>query len=63
MLIAAGNPNEWNEIREILENSYGDGRDLTSHIQSLFYVRQGNKSIVEYYNKIKKLTPLLKRQP
>ena len=60
VLIAAGNPNEWSEIKEILENSYGDRRDLTSHIQSLFYVRQGNKSIVEYYNKIKTIDTAIK---
>lgn len=60
VLIAAGNPNSWEEIKEILQNSYGDRRDLTSHIQSLFYIRQGSKSIVEYYNSIKAIDTSIK---
>lgn len=60
VLIAAGNPDDWDTIKGVLENSYGDRRDLTSHIQSLFYIRQGNKSLVEYYNKIKAIDTAIK---
>ena len=60
ILIAAGNPNDWVSIKEILMNSYGDRRDLTSHIQSLFYVRQGKKNLTEYYNKVKSIDTAIK---
>lgn len=36
ILISAGNPNRWEEIKEVVMNSYGDRRDLTSHIQFSF---------------------------
>lgn len=55
ILIAAGNPSNWAEIKEVLLHSYGDKRDLASHIQSLFYVTLGKKTITEYYNKIKQI--------
>lgn len=60
ILIAAGNPNDWTEIKEVILNSYGDRRDLTSHIQSLFYITQGRKTIPEYYNKIKTIDTAIK---
>lgn len=60
ILIAAGNPNTWEEIKEVLLNAYGDRRDLTSHIQSLFYIKQGNKSLAEYFNKIKGIDTAIK---
>lgn len=60
ILIAAGNPNTWEEIKEILMNAYGDRRDLTSHIQSLFYIKQGNKTLSEYFNKIKGIDTAIK---
>ena len=56
IIIAAGNPSNWPDIKEALLNSYGDKRDLTSHIQSLFYVSQGKNTLNEYYNRIKKWT-------
>ncbi|XP_053686416.1 uncharacterized protein LOC128735958 [Sabethes cyaneus] len=59
-LIAAGNPNGWAEIKEVILNSYGDRRDLTSHIQSLFYITQGKKTLTEYYNKIKTIDTAIK---
>lgn len=60
MLIAAGNPQTWEEIKEAILNAYGDRRDLTSHIQSLFYVRQGKKTLAEYYNKIRAIDTAIK---
>lgn len=60
ILIAAGNPNRWEDIKEIICNAYGDRRDLTSHIQSLFYINQGKKTIPEYYNKIKSIDTAIK---
>lgn len=60
ILIAAGNPNTWEEIKEAILNSYGDRRDLTSHIQSLFYIEQGRKSITEFYNKMKGIDTAIK---
>lgn len=60
VLIASGNPEKWTEIKEIILNAYGDKRDLTSHIQSLFYIKQGNKSLVEYYNRIKSIDTAIK---
>lgn len=60
ILIAAGNPNSWDEIKSVLINSYGDRRDLTTHIQSLFYTNQGKKTLQEYYNKIKTIDTAIK---
>lgn len=51
ILIAVGNPNDWDEIRNVIFNSYGNRRDLTSHTQSLFYVSQ--RTLTEYYNQMK----------
>ena len=59
-IIAAGNPNNWNEIKNALLNAYGDKRDLTSYIQNLFRVTQGNKPVTDYYNKIKNLETCIK---
>lgn len=60
VLIAAGNPSSWTDIKECLLHSYGDKRDITSHIQSLFYVKQGNKTLNEYFNKIKTIDTAIK---
>lgn len=60
ILIAAGNPNQWEQIKEVILNSYGDRRDLTSHIQSLFYVNQGKKTLTEFYNQVKKIDTSIK---
>lgn len=60
ILIASGNPTTWDEIKEILLTAYGDRRDLTSHIQSLFYIRQGKKTLPEYYNKIRTIDTAIK---
>ncbi|XP_055630413.1 uncharacterized protein LOC129771106 isoform X1 [Toxorhynchites rutilus septentrionalis] len=60
ILIAAGNPNQWEQIKEIILNSYGDRLDLTSHIQSLFYVNQGKKTLTEFYNQVKKIDTSIK---
>lgn len=60
ILIASGNPTTWEEIKEVLINAYGDRRDLTSHIQSLFYIRQGKKTLPEYYNKIRTIDTAIK---
>lgn len=60
ILIAAGNPNDWDQIKDVILNSYGDRRDLTSHIQSLFYVSQGRKTLAEYYNQLKKIDTAIK---
>ncbi|XP_055522771.1 uncharacterized protein LOC129716953 [Wyeomyia smithii] len=40
IIIASGNPNSWEDIKDALLNSYGDRRDLISHIQSLFYAKK-----------------------
>ena len=45
VLIAAGNPNDWPSIKNILLQAYGDRRDLTSHIQSLFYAKRATKHL------------------
>lgn len=60
ILIASGNPTTWEEIKEALLNAYGDRRDLTSHIQSLFYIRQGKKNLSEYYNKVRSIDTAIK---
>lgn len=60
ILIAAGNPNNWDQIKEIILNSYGDRRDLTSHIQSLFYINQGKRTLTEFYNQVKKIDTSIK---
>ena len=54
-LIAAGNVSTWPQIKEVLTNAFGDKRDLTSHIQQLFYERQGRKTLAEYYSCLKKI--------
>lgn len=60
VLIASGNPSEWEDIKQVLQNTYGDKRDLTSHLQSLFYVKQGNKSLQEYFNKVRSIDTAIK---
>lgn len=60
VLIAAGNPSDWQAIKDVLLNSYGDRRDLPSHISSLFYARQGKRTLAEYYNKIKSIDTAIK---
>lgn len=60
VLIASGNPKHWEEIKEILLNAYGDRRDITSHIQSLFYIRQGKNNLADYYNKIRQIDTAIK---
>lgn len=60
IVIAAGNPTNWEEVKEVLLNSYGDKRDLTSHIQSLFYTTIGKNSLTDYYNKIKRIDTAIK---
>lgn len=60
ILIAAGNPSDWDAIKDVLLNSYGDRRDLPSHILSLFYARQGKRTLSEYYNKIKSIDTAIK---
>lgn len=60
VLIASGNPKEWEDIKEILLNSFGDKRDITSHIQSLFYIRQGKLTLHEYYHKLKSIDTAIK---
>lgn len=60
VLIASGNPREWNEIKEVLLNAFGDKRDITSHIQSLFYVKQGTKTLNDYFHKVKAIDTAIK---
>lgn len=60
VIIAAGNPSEWSEIKTALLNAFGDKRDITSHIQSLFYIRQGKKSLSEYFHKLKSIDTAIK---
>lgn len=55
VLIVSGNPKEWEDIKEILLNSFGDKRDITSHIQSLFFIKQGKLPLIEYYHKLKSI--------
>lgn len=59
-LIAAGNPSDWAEIKNTLLNSYGDKRDLTSHIQSMFYITQDKSTLVEYFKRIKQVDTAIK---
>ncbi|XP_061509328.1 uncharacterized protein LOC133392700 [Anopheles gambiae] len=59
-LIAAGNFNTWPEIKETLQNCFGEKRDLTSYVQSLFYEQQGNKTLTEFYQTLKKLDTRIK---
>lgn len=60
ILIAAGNPEHWEEIKEVILNSFSDRRDLTSHIQSLFYITQERKTVSEYYNQVKTIDTAIK---
>lgn len=60
VLIASGNPKEWEDIKEILLNSFGDKRDITSHIQSLFFIKQGKLPLIEYYHKLKSIDTAIK---
>lgn len=60
IVIAAGNPTDWEDVKDVLLNSYGDKRDLTSHIQSLFYTTIGKHSLTEYYNRIKRIDTAIK---
>lgn len=60
VLIASGNPKEWEDIKDVLMNSFGDKRDITSHIQSLFYVKQGKAPLTEFYHKVKAIDTAIK---
>lgn len=60
VLIASGNPKEWDEIKDVILHSFGDKRDITSHIQSLFYVKQGKISLTEYFQKVKAIDTAIK---
>ncbi|XP_058448975.1 uncharacterized protein LOC131428932 [Malaya genurostris] len=60
ILIASGKPTTWEEIKEALLTAYDDRRDITSYIQSLFYVKQRKKNLSEYYNKIRAIDTAIK---
>lgn len=45
---------------QVLLNSFGDKRDITSHIQSLFYIKQGKLNLNEYYHKVKAIDTAIK---
>ncbi|XP_058122484.1 uncharacterized protein LOC131293392 [Anopheles ziemanni] len=55
-IIAAGNVSTWPEIKEVLQNFFDDKRDLASHLQTLFYEKQGNKTLLEYYDNLKSVS-------
>lgn len=60
VLIAAGNPTEWADIKEVLLNAFGDRRDITSHIQSLFFIKQGKYTLNEYFHRVKSIDTAIK---
>ncbi|XP_058122879.1 uncharacterized protein LOC131293857 [Anopheles ziemanni] len=55
-IIAAGNVSTWPEIKGVLQNIFDDKRDLAFHLQTLFYEKQGNKTLLEYYNNLKSVS-------
>lgn len=60
LLCANGNPNTIEGIKKILLEHYGDEKDFTTNLSTLFHVRKGDKSHIKFYNDIRELNTKLK---
>lgn len=54
-LASRNNPETWEEIKQVLVEYFGDKRDLCTLVTQISYLRQGTKSIVEFYNECREL--------
>lgn len=50
VLVARHTALEWNEIKTVLSEYFGDKRDLCTLVTQISYMKQGTKTITEFYN-------------
>lgn len=60
ILCANGNPNTIDGIKKILVEHYGDEKDFTTNLSTLFRTRKGDKGHLRFYNEIKETNTRLK---
>lgn len=60
ILCANGNPNTIDGIKKILVEHYGDEKDFTTNLSTLFRTKKGDKSHLRFYNEIKETNTRLK---
>lgn len=49
-LVARHTALEWDEIKKVLSEYFGDKRDLCTLVTQISYMKQGTKTITEFYN-------------
>lgn len=54
-LVARHTALEWSEIKTVLSEYFGDKRDLCTLVTQISYMKQGTKSITEFYNDCREL--------
>lgn len=54
-LIARHTPCDWESIKQVLTEYFGDKRDLTSLVTQICYLKQGNRNITDFYNECREL--------
>lgn len=54
-LEARHTPCDWNIIKKVLIEYFGDKRDLSSLVTQICYLKQGNKNITTFYNECREL--------
>ncbi|XP_065094660.1 uncharacterized protein LOC135715260 [Ochlerotatus camptorhynchus] len=60
LLCANGNPNTIDGIKKILVEHYGDEKDFTTNLSTLFRSRKGDKTHLRFYNEMKETNTKLK---
>lgn len=60
LLCANGNPQTIEGIKKVLLEHYGDEKDFTTNLSTLFHVRKGDKSHTCFYNEVKEMNTKLK---
>lgn len=60
ILCLAGNPTNFDEIKEILTNAIGDRQELSTYKSQLWNKMQENTSVHKYYQKMKEITQNIK---
>lgn len=54
-LVASHTDCEWDEIKRVLTEYFGDKRDLCGLVTQITYLRQGTKDITHFYNECREL--------
>lgn len=60
LLCANGNPHTIEGIKNVLLEHYGDQKDFTTNLSTLFHIRKGDRSNTCFYNEVKELNTKLK---